>query len=81
MEEIQRKQLDLVSTVLHMHIVLVVVIVVVTLCSLIHEARPVQCIVELCRYGCLGTIRMCEDWLAVNLLSHLPDHPARCCIN
>jgi len=29
------------------------------------------------RYGCLATIRMCEDWLAVNLLSHLPDHPAR----
>merc|ERR1719495_2023470 len=29
------------------------------------------------RYGCLATIRMCEEWLAVNLLSHLPDHPAR----
>jgi len=29
------------------------------------------------RYGCLSTVTVCQDWLAVNLLSHLPDHPAR----
>jgi len=29
------------------------------------------------RYGCLSTSSMCVAWLAVNLLSHLPDHPAR----
>jgi len=29
------------------------------------------------QYGCMEMVRTCQDWLAVNLLSHLPDHPAR----
>jgi len=29
------------------------------------------------QYGCLEMARTCHDWLAVNLLSHLPDHPSR----
>lgn len=29
------------------------------------------------QYGCMKMTTICQDWLAVNLLSHLPDHPAR----
>jgi len=29
------------------------------------------------QYGCVEMARTCQDWLSVNLLSHLPDHPAR----
>ena len=29
------------------------------------------------QYGCSEVTAVCVDWLTVNLLSHLPDHPAR----
>ena len=29
------------------------------------------------QYGCSEVAAVCVDWLTVNLLSHLPDHPAR----
>ena len=29
------------------------------------------------QYGCVKLTKTCVDWLNVNLLSHLPDHPAR----
>ena len=29
------------------------------------------------QYGCVQLAKVCVDWLTVNLLSHLPDHPAR----
>jgi len=33
---------------------------------------------EACQqYGCVDMSKVCVEWLTVNLLSHLPDHPAR----
>jgi len=29
------------------------------------------------QYGCMGLATVCVEWLSVNLLYHLPDHPAR----
>jgi len=29
------------------------------------------------QYGCMGLRGACVDWLSINLLYHLPDHPAR----
>lgn len=29
------------------------------------------------QYGCVELAKTCVEWLTVNLLSHLPDHPAR----
>jgi len=48
---------------------------------IMEETVNVQTVVrywEACvQYGCMKMVTNCQDWLAVNLLSHLPDHPAR----